>query len=315
MTDAKARGPLVRPVFLVAAALVALGVAYQLRGRVRGLLGRGDPPPRVVDIDGPSKVLPRHAGGDGRARAAKTTVTNEVLAIGGARRTFVLVKPTELEADRAYPLVFVFHGDGGGADSFHQAFPFERASGDEAILVYPDGIGATWDLETLVSNRDVDFVVALVDEIATRVKIDRTRVFATGYSSGGFLSNVIACQKSGLLRAIASSAGGAPYLQALVWPNGYARCPGQVPTAALAMHGQRDFAVTLDSGRFSAAYWAYVNGCDTGEMQKSGYDECHVYSACPEGKAVAFCSVPTLGHWVWDQAAEAAWTFFRTQAP
>jgi hypothetical protein len=38
-----------------------------------------------------------------------------------------------------------------------------------------------------------------------------------------------------------------------------------------------------------------------------------VYRGCPAGKAVGLCTVPKLGHWVWDHAAEASWTFFRTQ--
>jgi poly(3-hydroxybutyrate) depolymerase len=71
--------------------------------------------------------------------------------------------------------------------------------------------------------------------------------------------------------------------------------------------------VTLSSGRFSAEYWAYVNGCKTDEMETTGYDQCHVYRGCPTGKAVGFCPVPGLGHWVWDHAAEATWSFFLTQ--
>ena len=83
--------------------------------------------------------------------------------------------------------------------------------------------------------------------------------------------------------------------------------------AALALHGERDFTVTLDSGRYTAEYWAYVNGCRTEEMETTGYPECRAYRGCPTGKAVAFCAVPPLGHWVWDRAAEASWTFFERQ--
>ena len=203
--------------------------------------------------------------------------------------------------------------DGGGASSFHSGYPFETASGAEAILAYPDGIGAGWDLETTFENRDVKFAAALIEELASRMPIDRSRLFATGYSSGGFLSNVIACQRSGLLRAIASNAGGAPYKQSQTWPNGYAKCPDQAPIPMLALHGEDDYGVTLDSGRFSAEYWAYVNGCKTDEMETTGYAECRAYRGCPAGKNVAFCQIPGLGHWVWDHAAEATWTFFRMQ--
>jgi polyhydroxybutyrate depolymerase len=194
---------------------------------------------------------------------------------------------------------------------FHNGFPFERGSGDGAVLAYLEGLRATWDLEAPKGkNRDVMFAKQVIEQILAERPVDRERVFAAGYSSGGFLANVIACHEPGLLRAISSSAGGAPYNQADKWPNGYPKCPGQMPTATIALHGERDLAVTMDSGRFSAAYWAYVNGCNTQEMETTGYKECTAYRGCNPGKAVAWCDVPGLDHWVWEKAAEASWTFF-----
>ena len=79
---------------------------------------------------------------------------------------------------------------------------------------------------------------AAIADIEKGHPIDRSRLFATGYSSGGFLVNVLACQRPGMLRAIASNAGGAPYNQREKWPNGYPRCPGQQPVAMLAVQRQ-----------------------------------------------------------------------------
>jgi len=305
--------PRTRPAFLVAGIVVALFVAWQLRGAVRNLLRGPKAAPRIVALEGESKVLPL-ALLRGDAGTTETRATTRTIRVQDHERRYVLVVPTAIDPARRYPLVLVFHGDGGEAGGFHGAFPFERASGGDAVLAYPDGIGFTWDLETIAGNRDVAFVEALVDALARELPIDRQRVFGTGYSSGGFLVNVIACQRHGLFRAIASNAGGAPYKQALVWSNGYPRCPGQAPTAMLALHGERDFAVTLDSGRFSAEYWAYVNGCRADEMEPTGYDECKAYRGCPRGTDVAYCEVAGLGHWVWDRAAEASWTFFLVQS-
>jgi polyhydroxybutyrate depolymerase len=241
--------------------------------------------------------------------ASKVAVSDQVLVVGDRTRSFLLVEPEGASAAPPRPLVLVFHGDGGTAKGFHAAFPFE-ASGATAYLAYPDGIDNTWDLETKTKNRDVAFIEALIDALAKRLPIDRTRVFLVGYSSGGFFSNVFACQRSKLVRAISSSAGGAPYLQAESWPNGFTRCPGQAPVAAMALHGEDDNGVTLDSGRFSASYWAYVDGCDEGSMETTGYSECQSYRGCPAGKNVVWCQIPGLGHWVWTRAAEASWTFF-----
>jgi poly(3-hydroxybutyrate) depolymerase len=92
--------------------------------------------------------------------------------------------------------------------------------------------------------------------------------------------------------------------------NGYPKCPGQGAVAMLALHGDNDGDVTPDSGRFSAEYWAYVNGCTTDRIETTGYPECRVYQGCPAGKPVGLCTIPSLGHWVWTASAEASWTFF-----
>jgi alkylglycerol monooxygenase len=289
-------------------ALGGLAIAMLLSS---GACRRDRRPVSLHTLEGESAVLPLRPAA--ASPPGTTRISMRSIDAAGRQRQYLLVEPTRLEPTKSYPLVLVFHGDGGSMTTFHEGYPFEQASAGEAFVAYPDGVGFTWDLESKVDNRDVKFVDALVEQLVLRLPIARGRVFATGYSSGGFLSNVIACQRPGLLRAIASNAGGAPYQQLQTWPNGYAKCPGQEPIAMLALHGENDHGVTLDSGRFSAEYWAYVNGCKTDEMETSGYAECHVYRGCPAGKAVGFCPVPGLGHWVWDRAAEATWTFFKTQ--
>ncbi len=290
---------------------LALILGWHFRGLIKAAVRGEKKPVRVVALEGESKVLPRAT--PPAAPAPPMRVTEETMEVAGNKRRYVLVEPLVVDGTKKYALVFAFHGDGGDARGFHEAWRFETASRDEAIVVYPDGIGYGWDLETLSDNRDVLFVDALAGALGKRFPIDTSRIFATGYSSGGFLANVVACHRPGFLRAIASNAGGAPYKQALVWPNGYPRCVGQKPVAMLALHGERDFGVTIDSGRFSAEYWAYVNGCKEDEMEPSGYDECRIYRGCPQGKAVGFCRIAPLGHWVWDRAAEASWVFFNTQ--
>jgi sterol desaturase/sphingolipid hydroxylase (fatty acid hydroxylase superfamily)/poly(3-hydroxybutyrate) depolymerase len=291
-------------------ALGSLAVALLLSS---GACRRDRRPITITKLEGEGTVLPSRAPLGADVVTSSTRTSMRSIDVDGTRRRYLLVEPTKLDASKRYPVILVMHGDGGDASGFHEGYPFERATGAEAILAYPDGLGFTWDLETLIENRDVKLAEAIFDELAARFPVDRSRLFATGYSSGGFLANVIACQRSGLLRAIASNAGGAPYKQAQTWPNGYSKCPGQAPIAMLALHGEDDYGVSLSSGRFSAEYWAYVNGCKTDEMETTGYRECHVYRGCPSGKAVGYCPIPGLGHWVWERAAVATWSFFLTQ--
>lgn len=299
--------------------LVVLAVLLGLAGRRfgRGILYRfRHVEPKLVPHEGPS-VLPveRHSHAPGGVRETAGT-----LRVAGRDRTYVQLTPVAAKAGVPLPLVLVLHGDGGSADGFHNGFFFERATGDEAIVVYPDGLRATWDLDTRAGaspdegNPDIAFLEALVDKVALSAPVDKTRVFGTGYSSGGFLVNLTACERPNLFRAIATNAAGAPYKRAESWPNGFTKCAGQRPIPMMALHGTNDFGVSLDSGAFSAQYWAYVNGCDTGVMETTDYPECRAYK-CPKDRPTVFCKVDGLGHWVWDRAPEVTWTFFLRAPP
>jgi len=247
------------------------------------------------------------------AHTERPRVLVRTVAVGQLARRYLLVVPVHPDPARKYPIVLFFHGDGGDGEGMQRNVPFERASGDSVIVAYPDGIRRTWDLETLEDNKDIAFMEALLTDVARDYTIDRGQVFAVGYSNGGFFANVLACHRSSMIRAIASSAGGAPYHQAESWPNQFPKCPGQGPVAAMALHGEEDMGVTLDSGRFSAEYWAYVNGCNMSEMETTAYPECRAYRGCKPGKDVVFCQVPGLSHWVWDRAPEVEYEFFRRE--
>lgn len=209
------------------------------------------------------------------------------------------------------PLVIVLHGDGGSARTFHEQFSYEEASGGWATIVYPDGIGHGWDTESPESNKDVEFLDALVDEAVRARNVDPARVFLTGYSSGGFLAQLYACQRSSRVRGIATHEAGAPYNQREKWPNGSPKCPGQGQVATLVTHGRDDFTVGFNSGVYSAFYWAGVNGCDVKHARITEYPQCYAYEGCATGKPAVFCDIPNLGHWVWSEGAVASVRFFQ----
>jgi len=290
-----------------AARLVVLGVATGASCKSKKV------EPSIAKHTAPSTVLPRRTAGElEAARTAPMKVSTRTMQVNARPRTYTLVVPELVPRDKPLPIVLVLHGDGGDGSGFHRGFPFESASGDEAILAYPDGLGATWDLDTPAPrNRDLAFLEAIPGDIESSHAVDRTRIFAAGYSSGGFLANFFACYRPTLVRAISSSAGGAPYGLSSTWPNRFPKCPNQAPVATIHLHGARDGGVTIDSGRFAAQYWAYVNGCNEARMETTDVDECTAYQDCKPQKDVVWCAIGDLGHWVWARAAEASWTFFK----
>lgn len=266
----------------------------------------------VADRDAEANGIPRT-----NAEPEKPVVTNETLDVAGTLREYVLVVPGDRDAQKTYPLVLVFHPDGSSGPGMHRSYMFEAISGNEAIVAYPTGINAGWDIQSpTATNRDIQFVDKLVAVVSTRFKIDITRVFGTGLSSGAFLVNKIACRKTGFFRAIVSHAGGAPYEDidpaASHWPSGLTKCAGQTGgIAALVIHGTSDDVVPPESGDFDAAYWASINGCQDLRSDTTPAP-CKKHEGCPIGKPVHWCLIPGLGHAVWENGAKEGWEFMKS---
>lgn len=252
---------------------------------------------------------------DARPPQPVVLVTQESLVVAGVARAFVLAAPRE----GARALVLALHGDGGDGGSFRADLPLDVATAAGAVVAYPSGAGRSWDLYTPTpDNADQAFLTALVASLRARFAIDGARVFATGFSSGAFMVNQVACRQPTLFRAIAAHGGGAPDEPedpaATTWAGGYTRCAGQTSgVPALVVHGEQDGVVSWDSGSYTARYWAAVDGCGTGQVAASGsfgLAGCVQAAACPATTPVVFCSVPGLGHTLWGSAGALTWAFF-----
>jgi polyhydroxybutyrate depolymerase len=260
---------------------------------------------------------PAPAGSTGTVAAAPdTNVTIETISVGGVGRGYVLVAPIETPATKL-PLVLALHGDDGDGPSMRAALPIDTLSGTSAYVAYPTGSNYGWDLYTpTAQNKDDQFIATLVTSLAARFPIDTSRVLATGFSSGAFMVNQLACRQPSLLRAIASQSGGSPSepqdATATKWPNGYTKCASQSlggGPATLVVHGEADTTVTYDSGVFDAVYWAFINGCATSSTDEN--TNCVRYDNCPASRPVVLCSVPNMGHQVWSDAMPTIWSFFQ----
>jgi len=234
--------------------------------------------------------------------------------VGPRTRSYGVRVPKVYDPLVAYPVVMVFHGDGGAQDNMYAYVRYQTASKDEAILVYPSGENQTWDLYTpSASNKDIAFLEALLPDLASRYSIDTARVFGFGYSNGAYFVNQVACRRSSYFLGIASNAGGAPYEPSDAnrkWPNGYQQCPGQTAVAFIGFHGLDDGVVGYGGGEFSAQYWAYVNGCG-GTREATTPAPCEAHPSCASGKPVTWCPVPAIGHAVWADAIKTSWDFFK----
>ncbi len=132
----------------------------------------------------------------------------------GTNREYLLYVPESYIGDESTPLVMIYHGHGMPASDMmaYADFRFIAELGG-FIVVYPqgtlDGGGEEFWNNTCKSGLtdDVGFTEALIDAIASEYNIDPTRVYAAGFSNGGFMSYTLACQLSDRFAAVVSVAG------------------------------------------------------------------------------------------------------------
>jgi polyhydroxybutyrate depolymerase len=138
---------------------------------------------------------------------------------GGLDRSYIVHVPSQAAGANALPAILNFHGAGSNAWQQERYSAMNAAAARHGfIAVYPNGTGSkprtlTWNAGGCcgfaVRNKidDVGFVRALLDDLASRVRIDRSRVYATGISNGGMMAYRLGVEASDRIAAIAPIAG------------------------------------------------------------------------------------------------------------
>jgi polyhydroxybutyrate depolymerase len=158
----------------------------------------------------------------------------------GQLRTYYLYTPKSYNPNRPMPLVLVFHGSNGTGHSIADVTRFnDLAEKKGFIVVYPDGINHNWRIRRggfYPKVDDVSFVAALIDHLKQVRNIDSRKIYATGFSKGGILTQNLACDLPNQIAAFASVAGSLPVpLES--------SCQPQTPVSMLMINGTNDQSV------------------------------------------------------------------------
>jgi polyhydroxybutyrate depolymerase len=136
---------------------------------------------------------------------------------GGRARTYITHVPA---APGALPVMIAFHGGGGEAQGFKSYAGLDAiADREHFIVVYPNGTGPLPN-RLLTFNGggccgfarernvdDVGFAMAVLDDLARRTPVDRTRIYATGHSNGAIMAYRLAAERADRIAAIVPVAG------------------------------------------------------------------------------------------------------------
>lgn len=233
----------------------------------------------------------------------------QTLEHGGTTRRYLLHVPRGYDGSEAVPLVFNFHGFTSNATQQLSLSAMNDLADDAGFLaVHPEGTGAlqAWNAGvccgTAASDEvdDVGFVRAMLEAVAATACVDRSRVYATGLSNGGFLSYRLACEASDIIAAIAPVAG--------VIGVSTEECDPPRAVPVMHFHGTFDTIVPFGGSTLTGfrsvddtiAHWVDRNGCSeaTETTYAMGDSSCETHAACDDGAEVTLCTIEGGGH-VW----------------
>jgi polyhydroxybutyrate depolymerase len=205
---------------------------------------------------------------------------NQTIQANGKSRTFIIHMPTGYDGKRALPLMFSFHGAGGGAAAFEgSAFgSIAKMAADKAVRIFPQAFaGDTWSRD---EPDDVLFIDALMAWLEPKVCFDKSRVFATGHSSGAYFSHRLGCDRGGMyIRAVATNSGGQRKERALDCKS---------PVAAWMSTGRADNPGHVMGTQQARDVWAKLAGCTT-MSTPTDPSPCVTMTGCREGYPVTYC--------------------------
>jgi len=193
------------------------------------------------------------------------------IVVDGIARTYEITRPT---TTGPHPAVLMLHGGGGTASQLRKQSAFDEQVGAYGfVAIYAEGIAHGWEVpgpppdSRRSQQSDLDFLIAVVDQLVAEKIVDPERVFAAGISNGGRMALNLACKRSARVRAVA--------IVAASLPEG-SECGATAPVGVLMIQGTDDTINPMAGGDAGVgrirrgrllgldatlAYWAALNGC------------------------------------------------------
>jgi len=242
--------------------------------------------------------------------------TTQSWSYDGQQRQYIRYVPASYDGESPLPVVFVFHGLGDNMNNMYGIGMNLVADTAKFIVIVPQALadplaGTAWNSQAGINGLffpnanvdDVGFVMAIIDTLSVQYEIDASRIYATGFSMGGFFTNRLACERPDVFAAVASVAG--------TIGSGL-NCQPSSPVRIAHFHGTADATVGYDENAFGMsvdqwfAHWQQANGCGSDVVEYALPDVANdnltvdykFAAGCEEGSEVVHYRVNGAQH-VW----------------
>lgn len=183
------------------------------------------------------------------------------------------------KGDGPHPVLIWFHGHRGNGASIHRGGGLQSSFLDNGYaLLAPNGFRSgdgprSFAAHSGAQRDDVAFTLAALKDAGSRVELDMERVYAGGFSAGGSMAWLLACEAGEHLAGMVSVAG------ALRQPNPN-QCDGLVGLPVMQVHGFGDGQVPFE-GRgirdwHQGSVWETLNRARVKNGCRSNPDEIEI---------------------------------------
>lgn len=255
---------------------------------------------------------------------------NQSLQHSSGNRQYSIYIPANYNASQSVPLVLLFHGFNNNSNNMYMDAEMQAiADANNFIFAIPQGLGFIpgWNIGLSFGGNsdDLGFTSSLIDAISGNYSIIEKRVYAAGFSNGGFFSYKLACELSGKIAAIASVAGS----MNPSWISGNnPACNPQHQMPIMQITGTNDTVIPIGGGglgggsALSAAfnYWTNFNNTSSTPIVTNinSVTERNVYENGTNGATVEFIKIGGRPHeWpktttagLQENASIRIWEFF-----
>ena len=260
--------------------------------------------------------------------SGKTMKASTSITVDG--RKIDIKFPSGYKGDKPVPLLVYYHPIGGSSGNADGSSTVKAALADGAIVAAPNGgktpaggmMGSVqaWNVGPCCTDEDdVTFSKHFIAEIQEKACVDPKRIYASGFSMGGGMSNYAGCFMADIYAAAAPSAFD---LAKEIVDAG--KCKPARPFPILNFRGTSDNIVMYDGGlsqvvpgmpitfmgaKNNLKEWAKMNGCTGEPKQGVPGNGCEMYEQCNGGAKVGLCTIQGGQHAEGD--GQMGWNFVK----